>query len=146
MIADAQPIPEIVPERQAKFLAGLHQAEQAVTRLAAMAADGAARDLSLDDDAAQIPLRRIGMERDLGSLENAQQLGLATPQPSQQRVKFTIAGADGEYPIEPELKAAGGTSAWFSPIGFQRFVKVPDEHAQGFDVLHLGVSQILLVN
>jgi hypothetical protein len=70
MIADAQPIPEIVPERQPELLAGLHQAEQAVTCLATRAADGAARDLSLDDDPAQIPLRRVGMERDLGSLEN----------------------------------------------------------------------------
>ena len=138
MIADTQPIAEIMPERKAKLLTGLHQAEQAVARLATRAADGAARDLALDDDAAQIPFRGIGMERDLGSLENAQQLDLATPQPTQQRIEFAIAGADGEYPIEPKLKAAGGTSRGFSPIGFQRFVKVPDELAQGFDVLHLA--------
>ncbi|NTI50980.1 hypothetical protein G6L94_21895 [Agrobacterium rhizogenes] len=57
--ANTQPIAEIIPERQAKFLAGLHQPMHAVARLPAVATDRAAGNLSLDDEAAQISFRRM---------------------------------------------------------------------------------------
>lgn len=69
-VIDPQPIAEIVPERQAELLAGLHHAEHAVTRLATVATDRAAGNLSFDDKSAQISFRRIGMERGLRALGN----------------------------------------------------------------------------
>ena len=60
-VADPKPVAKIAPERQAELLACLHQPEYAVTRLSTVAADRAARDLSLDDTAAQISFRRICM-------------------------------------------------------------------------------------
>src|SRR3546814_6482369 len=68
-IADPQPIAQIVPERQAKLLAGLRKAQHAVARLAAVATDRASGNLPLDDKATQISLRRIGVERDLRPLK-----------------------------------------------------------------------------
>jgi hypothetical protein len=38
-VTNAQPIAKVVPERQAKFLPGLHQAEHAVARLPAVTTD-----------------------------------------------------------------------------------------------------------
>jgi hypothetical protein len=61
-----------------------------------------ARDLSLDDKAAQISFRGVRIQRDLRPLRDPQQFSLATPQPRQQLVELDIAGADGVDPVEPE--------------------------------------------
>ncbi|MBB3525947.1 hypothetical protein FHX03_005319 [Rhizobium sp. BK456] len=116
---DPQPITQIVPERQAELLAGLHQAEHAVARLPTVATDRAAGDLSLDDKSAQISFRRIGMERGFRPLQNPQQFGLAATKSKHQFVEVAITGADGKNPIEPSLKAPGCTGIRSSLIGFQ---------------------------
>lgn len=127
-----------MPGRQAELLAGLHQAEHAVTRLPTVATDRAAGDLSLDDKSAQISFRCIGMERGFRPLQNPQQLRLAAAQPKQQFVEVAIAGAQRKDPIEPSLKAPGGTGIRSLPIGLQSLVKVPYKLAQGFGVFHLA--------
>jgi hypothetical protein len=93
-VTDPQPIAEIVPERQAELLAGLHQAEHAVTRLPTVATDRAAGNLSLDDKSAQISFRGIGMERGFRPLQNPQQFGLAATQSKQKFVEVAITGAE----------------------------------------------------
>lgn len=108
-VTDPQPIAEIVPERQAELLAGLHQSEHAVTRLPTVATDRAAGNLSLDDKSAQIPFLRIGMERGFRPLENPQQFCLAASQSKQQFVEVAITDAQRENPIEPGLNAPGCT-------------------------------------
>jgi hypothetical protein len=125
-------------EGKAELLAGLHQAEHAVTRLPTVATDRAAGNLSLDDKSAQISFRGIGMERGFRPLQNPQQFGLAATQSKQQFVEVAITGAQRKDPIEPGLKAPGCTGIRSSPIGFQSPVKVPDKLAQGFDVFHLA--------
>src|SRR3546814_21194236 len=47
-IADPQPIAQIVPERQAKLLAGLRKDQHAVARLAAVATDRASGNLPIE--------------------------------------------------------------------------------------------------
>lgn len=136
--ADPQPIAEVVPERQAKLLAGLREAQHAVARLASVAAHRAPGNLPLDDKAAQIAFRRIGVERDLRPLQNPQQFRLAAPEAKQQFVEIAIAGADRENPVEARLQALGHSRVRSSSIGLESFVKVPDELAQGLDVLHLA--------
>lgn len=136
--ADPQPIAEIAPERQAELLAGLRKAQHAVARQPPVATDRPSGNLPLDDKATQIAFRRIGVERDLGPLQNPQQFRLAAPQPKQQFVEIAIAGADGENPIEPDLKTVSCTLAWTSLIVFQLLVKKPDQLAQGFDMFYLA--------
>nr|WP_299847714.1 amino acid ABC transporter substrate-binding protein [uncultured Paracoccus sp.] len=135
--ADPQPVAEIVPERQAELLACLRKAQHAISRLQPVVADRASGNLALDDKAAQIPLRRIGVERGFEPLKNPQQFRLAAPQPKQQSVEIVIAGSDGENAVEANLQTQGCTGIRPSPIGFQRLVEVPDQIPQGFDVLHL---------
>lgn len=62
--ANAQPITEVMPRGETELLAGLYQAKHAhaIARLPAVATDRAARNLSLDDKAAQNSLRRTGMK------------------------------------------------------------------------------------
>jgi hypothetical protein len=136
--ANAQPFAKVMPKRQAKLLAGLHQSEHAVARQPAIAADRPARDFPLDDKPTQISLRRIGVEGDFRPLENPEQLRLATPQPNQQFVEITVTGADRKNPVEARLQALG--HGWVRPssIGFESLVKVPNQLAHGLDVLHLA--------
>ena len=131
-VADPQPIAQIVPKRQAKLLAGLRKAQHAVARLAAVATDRASGNLPLDDEATQIALGCIGVERDLRPLQNPQQFWLAAPEPKQQLVKLAIPGADGENPVEARLQAHCRSGIRPSSIRFQGLVKVPDQLAQGF--------------
>lgn len=135
--AEPQPVAEIMPKRQAELLAGLHQPEHAVTRQPAVATDGAPGNLSLDDKAAQISFRRIGMQRRFRSLQNAQQFCLAAPQSGKEFVEVAIPGSNGENSIEPDLKALGCPSTRTSRKIFQSLVEEPDEFAQGLDMLHL---------
>ena len=72
---DVEPVAEIVEERDAKFLAGLHQSEKDITRVAARFGPCAAGDFALGDMAADVVLRAVGMQRDLGPFEDAQELG-----------------------------------------------------------------------
>lgn len=138
-VIDPQPpIAEIVPERQAELLGGLHQPEHAVTRLPAVATDRAAGNFSLDDKAAQISFRRIGMERGFRPLHNPQQFGLAAAQPKQQFVEVAITGAQRENPIEPGLNAPSCTGIRSSLKGFQGRVIAPDEIPQSFDMPYLA--------
>ena len=85
-------------------MAGLHQSEHAVARLSAVTTDRAARNLALDHKAAQISFRRVRIQRRFRSLQNAQQLGLTPFQPRQQFIKIAIVAANGECPVEPDLK------------------------------------------
>gem|GEM_PF-3371272 len=103
--ADPQPIAEIAPERQAELLAGLRKAQHAVACQPPVATDRPSGNLPLDDKATQIAFRRIGVEWDFGPLQNPQQFRLAAPQPKQQFVEITIAGADGENPGLSQIPA-----------------------------------------
>lgn len=69
-------VAEIVEERDTQFLARLHEAEAGVATVAAGLAPGAAGDLALGDVTADVVLRAVGMERDLGPIEDPKQLGL----------------------------------------------------------------------
>jgi len=134
---DPQPIAEVVPERQAKLLAGLHKAQHNVARMPAVTTDCAARYLALDHKATQISFRCVCIERRFRSLQNAQQFHLAAFQPRQQFIEIAIAGADREYPVEPDPKCTCCALAGFSLVVFEKLVKEPDELAQGFDLLNL---------
>src|SRR5690606_35384036 len=54
LAGNAEPIAQIVVKRKPEFFAGLHQAEHRVTRRPSVAAHGAAGDLALGDEGAQV--------------------------------------------------------------------------------------------
>ena len=63
--------------------------------LAPGVADGSARDLAPGDAGADVVLRAVGVERDLRSIEDAQQLALAAMEPRDFRVRPISAGMIG---------------------------------------------------
>lgn len=102
---DTKPVAKIVVKGQAELLARLQEAKHCVAGNPAISAYGAAGNLSLDDETAQVVLRRISAEGDFRSLEHAQQFGLAAVRSDQQCVESVIAGAQGEDAIEPATES-----------------------------------------
>ncbi|OJF99699.1 hypothetical protein AX761_10650 [Rhizobium sp. 58] len=111
VVTNAQSIAEMMPERQAELLAGLHQAKHAVARLPTIATDHATRDLPLDDEPTQISFRRVRMQRRFRPLQNPEQFSLAALQPRQPFVEGVIPYLVGKYPIDPDQKFSGCTLA-----------------------------------
>ena len=86
------------------------QAEKCVATIAAVIAVGATADLALDDLAADVALRAVGVEWYLRVVERHQQLGLVGMQPREQAIGGGEPGAAGEDAIETcaHLAAAPG--------------------------------------
>src|SRR5258708_30552777 len=98
VVGDFEPVGEIVPEGDTELGAGFGQAEESIAAISPCIASGSAADLSLDDVAADIALRSVGLERDLWPIENHQQFGLAGVQPGDQAVERGEAGSALEDP------------------------------------------------
>src|SRR3954462_2341871 len=62
-----EPAAQIVPDRDAEFVAGLGEAEKGVAAVAADLAPRPGTDLAPGDVAADIVLRAVGVQRDLGT-------------------------------------------------------------------------------
>ena len=93
---DAEPGAEIVPEAEAELAAGLEQAEEGVAAVAAGVAAGAGADLAPGDLGADVILRAVGVQRDLGAVEDAQEFLFIGVQALEQLIQGGEAGAAAE--------------------------------------------------
>ena len=80
---------EIVPECDSELCAGLGEAEEGIAAIATGVASGASADLSLDDLAADVVLRSVGVERDFGPIEHHEQFAFVGMEPREQRSRVT---------------------------------------------------------
>src|SRR5580700_554060 len=91
------------------------------------------------DVAADVILRSVGVQRDLGSVEHHQQLGFVGVEPCEQTIEGDKAGLALEDAFEPcpqgGLALFGGSAA----IGLEIAVELPDQLADG------GLSGAVLV-
>ena len=110
LACNAQAVAEKVIEGKPELPAGLHQPQQGVTRHATSAAHRAAGDLALGDERAQVVLRRIGMQWNLGTLQHLEQVVLASLQAHQAlaMVPAQRMTADPELAGGRHRKARGG--------------------------------------
>jgi hypothetical protein len=139
VLRHSEPITEIIPERDAEFAAGVHQAEESIAAIASGVAVRAAADLALDDVTADVALGAIGVQRDLRPVEHGEQLGLVGIEPLQQAIERDEAGAATEDAIEPSAHLAAPPRGWCHAIGLQISVEPPDQRA---DALLRGAVQI----
>ena len=75
-----QPIAEEVVEGKPELPAGFEQAQHRVPRHPPIEAHGTAGDLALGDEGAQVVLRCIGVQWNLGMLQHLEELVLASMQ------------------------------------------------------------------
>src|ERR1700712_6081172 len=76
LVWDGEPGAEVVPERHSELLAGFHQAQERIPTVASGVAAGSAADLAPGDLSADVILRSVGVQRDLGTVEHPEQCGL----------------------------------------------------------------------
>src|SRR6516164_1238799 len=73
---DVQSRAEVIPKSNAQFEASFCQAQESVSAIATGVTAGAATDLSPCDLTANVIFRSVGVERDFGTVEHHEQLGL----------------------------------------------------------------------
>jgi len=88
-----------------------------------------AGDPALGDEAADIVLRAVGVQRDLGSVKHPQQLILVGVGPGDGLVEFDKAGDPGEDPIEALLQRRPADGCRVVFVEFEISVEPPDQLA-----------------
>ncbi len=98
LAGDGESGAEIVPERDAELGAGFGEAEEGVAAIASGVAACSAADFSLDDLAADVVLRAVGVEGNFGPFEHHQQLGLVGMEAREQAIE----GDEARAPLEED--------------------------------------------
>src|SRR5215212_8030169 len=70
LLRDGEPRPEIVPEAETELGTGLGQAEEGIPAIASDVAAGSAAHLAPGHLGADVVLRSVGVQRDLGMVEH----------------------------------------------------------------------------
>src|ERR1700675_217466 len=107
---DGESVAKVVPERDFELGAGFGETEKGIAAITTDIAAGAGTDLPPGDVAADVVLRSVGVQRDFGSVEHHQQLGLVGVEPREQAVERDEAGLALEDAVEPRPQAS-----WIQP-------------------------------
>src|SRR5260370_4052884 len=105
------------------------EAEEGVAAVAAGVASCSCADLSLGDLAANVVLRSVGVERDLGPIEHHEQFALVGMEPCEQTVEGNEAGLVREDAIEACLQGCLALRGRMLAIGFESAIELPDQCA-----------------
>src|SRR5690349_10593614 len=137
---DLESAAQVVPDRDAEFVAGLGKAQKSIPAVAADIAACPAADFAPRDVAADVVLRTVGVQRDLRSIQHRQQLSLVGMQPCQQAVQGDEAGATEKDAVEPSAQGIGPTPPRIELISLETGVEVPYQaaHARLRDPLLVG--------
>jgi len=85
---NAEPVAEIDEEGDAELHAGLHQAEQDIASIASGLAYRSAGDFALGDEGADVVFGAVCVERDLGTVKNAQEFAFSMVKPARSRLSM----------------------------------------------------------
>ena len=128
---DGEAVAEIVEERDFELLAGLGEAKHDVAGVAAFVADSPSGDFALGDEDADVVFRGVRVERDMGMVEDAQEIVLKAKEAPEQAVESGVAGSGAvEDAVELRPQAFGFLGARGELVFFQGAIEPPD-HAPG---------------
>src|SRR5580698_8698123 len=128
---DAESVAKVVPERDFELGAGFGETEKGIAAITTDIAAGAGTDLAPGDMAADVVLRSVGVQRDFGSVEHHQQLGLVGVEPREQAVERDEAGVALEDAVEPCPQRGLALFGGGATIGLEITVEVPNQLANG---------------
>jgi len=129
MPGDPESAAQIIPDRDAEFVASLDQAEEGIAAVAPDVAACPGADLAPGDMAPDVVLRAVGVQRDLRPLQHQQQFRLVGMQPRQQAVQGDEAGAAQKNAVEPGAQRDCPALVWFELISLQAGIELPDQPA-----------------
>src|SRR3984885_2374907 len=118
---------QIIPDRDAKLVAGLGETEECIAAIATNVAPGPCADFPPGDVTTDVILRTVGVERDLRPVQHDQQFSLVGMQPCQQAVQRDKAGAALEDAVEAGAQGPRPALAGGEPVSFEAGVEVPDQ-------------------
>ena len=124
---DVQPGAEVIPESNAQFKASFGQADEAVAAVTTDVTARSAAELAPGYLSTNVIFRSISVERDFGTLEHHQQLGLVFVQPFEQTVERDEARFEREDAVEPRLQDRLASLARTATVGLQSAVVLPDQ-------------------
>ena len=131
LLRDGEPRAEIVPEAETELGTGLGQPEKGVSAVASGVAAGSAADLAPGHLGADVVLRSVGVQRDLGAVEHPQQFRLVGVQPREQPVQDDEAGPAPKQAIKPRPQFGPAAPGWLASVGFEVAVEPPDQRSLG---------------
>ena len=99
--------------------------------VAADIAAGTAAELASGHVAANVVLRSVGVQRDVGSVEHHQQFGFVGVEPREQTIEGNEAGLAREDAVEPRPQCGLALFGGSATIGLEITVEVPDQLADG---------------
>src|SRR3954469_13733483 len=120
---------QIVPDRDAEFIASLGEAQKSIAAVTADVAAGPGADLAPGDLAADIVLRAVDVQRGLGTVQHHQQLIFVGMQPYQQAIQGDEARAAEKDAVEPGAQGDRAALAWFARITFRVGIERQDQAA-----------------
>ena len=109
------------------FKASFGQADEAVAAVTTDVTARSAADLAPGYLSTNVIFRSISVERDFGTLEHHQQLGLVFVQPFEQTVERDEARFEREDAVEPRLQDRLASLARTAAVGLQSAVVLPDQ-------------------
>src|SRR5215208_163421 len=117
LVRDSEPSAKVVPEAEAELGTGLGQAEEGVPAIASGVAAGSAADLAPGDLGADVVLRSVGVQRDLGAVEHSEQVGLVGVQPREQPVQGDETGPTPEEAVKAGAQLGPAAPGRLPPVG-----------------------------
>ena len=126
---DSKSVAKVVPECDFELGAGLSEAEEGIAAIPPDVAAGTGADLAAGDVAADVVFRSVGVQRDFGSVEHHQQLGLVGVEPREQAVEGDEAGLARKDAVEPRPQGNLALFGGRTTIGLKITVEVPDQLA-----------------
>src|ERR1700687_2611515 len=136
---DGESVAKVVPERDFELGAGFGETEKGIAAITTDIAAGAGTDLAPGDVAADVVLRSVGVQRDFGSVEHHQQLGLVGVEPREQAVEGDGAGLAREDAIEPRPQHGLSPLDRKAAVGLEISIELPDQ------LTHCGLGSAVLV-
>src|ERR1700729_1283428 len=110
---DFESAAQVIPERDAEIVTRFGETEKSIATIPSDVAPCSRADLAPCHLTANVVLRSVGVERDFGSLQHHQQLGLIGMQPRQQAVQRGEAGGTQEDAIEARAQRGRPALAGF---------------------------------
>ena len=125
VIAQGEPVEQIIPEPDPEFLTGLLEAGESIACTTAVLGAGGAGDFAFDDVLADVALAQIIVQRDVRTFEHEQQLGFVLVPSFEGLVERLEIGFGFTQRIEACLDRAFGFGVGFELVGLELVVEAP---------------------
>jgi hypothetical protein len=129
VLRDLESAAQIIPDCDADLVASLGGTQKGITAIAADIAAGSGTHFPPRDEAPDIVLRAVGVERYLRAVQHYQQRRLVEMQPCQQTVQRDEASAAEEDVVEPRAQSDSPARTRVKLVNFKAGVEVPDQAA-----------------